>query len=144
MIIISGGQTGADRAGLDFAIERGIDYLGWVPKGRRSEDGRVPDIYVLRETPAKIYQQRTLWNVYECDVLLLFTLKPRITGGSLLTWNSAMSKERRCYHIIPEGPFPKLNNVGRFMIAGSRESKEPGIYTFALQTLRLLFPRNQV
>jgi Circularly permutated YpsA SLOG family len=38
--IISGGQTGADRAGLDFAIEQGLEHGGYVPRGRKAEDGR--------------------------------------------------------------------------------------------------------
>jgi len=56
--IISGGQTGADRAALDFAIEHGLPHGGWCPKGRRAEDGTIPDHYQLKETPSEDYQQR--------------------------------------------------------------------------------------
>ena len=48
--IVSGGQTGADRAAVDFAIEHGLMHGGWCPKGRRAEDGRIPDRYELKET----------------------------------------------------------------------------------------------
>jgi hypothetical protein len=51
MKIVSGGQTGVDRAALDWAIQRGIPHGGWCPRGRRAEDGRIPERYRLRETP---------------------------------------------------------------------------------------------
>jgi hypothetical protein len=57
--IISGGQTGADRAALDFAIKSNIPHGGWLPKGRRTEDGRLPDHYQLREMPSGDYSKRT-------------------------------------------------------------------------------------
>jgi hypothetical protein len=47
--IISGGQTGADRAALDVAIEYGIPHGGWVPRGRKTEDGRLSERYHLKE-----------------------------------------------------------------------------------------------
>src|SRR4051812_33030942 len=49
--IVSGGQTGVDRAALDVALEHGIDCGGWCPQGRKAEDGPIPDRYPLRETP---------------------------------------------------------------------------------------------
>ncbi len=61
--IVSGGQTGADRAALDFAIAHGIPQGGWCPKGRKAEDGPIPDRYQLKETPSDNYAQRTEWNV---------------------------------------------------------------------------------
>ena len=70
--IVSGGQTGADRAALDWAIERGIPHGGWCPRGRRAEDGRIDRRYALRETPAHDYQQRTRWNVRDSDGTLIF------------------------------------------------------------------------
>ncbi len=57
--IVSGGQTGVDRAALDAAMARGIACGGWVPRGRRAEDGRVPDTYPLRETRSAAYGERT-------------------------------------------------------------------------------------
>lgn len=52
--IISGGQTGVDRAGLDVALDLGLAVGGWCPKGRRAEDRRIPDRYPLMETPERI------------------------------------------------------------------------------------------
>src|SRR5512139_1952957 len=65
--IVSGGQTGADRAGLDFAIEHGIPHFGWCPKGRKAEDGSIDWRYDLKETPSSDYPQRTEWNVRDSD-----------------------------------------------------------------------------
>ncbi|MGI8605082.1 MAG: YpsA SLOG family protein [Verrucomicrobiales bacterium] len=61
--IISGGQTGADRAALDWAIANGVPHGGWCPKGRLAEDGPIPDRYQLTETPTANYLQRNEWNV---------------------------------------------------------------------------------
>jgi hypothetical protein len=65
--VISGGQTGADRAGLDFAMAQGIAHGGWCPRGRLAEDGTIPARYQLEETPEADYAQRTEWNVRDAD-----------------------------------------------------------------------------
>jgi hypothetical protein len=65
--IVSGGQTGADRAALDFAIEHGIQHGGWCPKGRRAEDGTIDARYQLKERPGTEYDQRTEWNARDSD-----------------------------------------------------------------------------
>jgi len=57
--IISGGQTGADRDALDFAIWHDLPHGGWCPKGRLAEDGTIEDRYGLQETSTKRYPQRT-------------------------------------------------------------------------------------
>src|SRR5438876_1977372 len=69
--IISGGQTGVDRAALDVALELGIPCGGWCPQGRRAEDGVIPARYPLRETPWWGYPQRTEWNVRDSDGTLI-------------------------------------------------------------------------
>jgi predicted Rossmann-fold nucleotide-binding protein len=61
--IISGGQTGADRAALDTAIEKGIPHGGWIPKGRKTEDGTLPEQYNLQEMPTTSYPKRTEKNI---------------------------------------------------------------------------------
>src|SRR5262245_2006637 len=82
--IISGGQTGVDRAALDVALELGIPGGGWCPKGRRAEDGPIPDRYPLTETPSEHYPQRTEWNVRDADgTLVLIRGQPQ--RGSALT-----------------------------------------------------------
>jgi hypothetical protein len=80
--IISGGQTGADRAALDFAIKHRISHGGWCPKGRRSEDGTIPSQYQLQETPSTNYLQRTEWNVRDSDGTVIFSISEHLTGGS--------------------------------------------------------------
>ncbi|MDD3146421.1 MAG: putative molybdenum carrier protein [Candidatus Riflebacteria bacterium] len=72
-MLISGGQTGVDRAALDFAMQSGIPCHGWCPAGRRAEDGAIPDFYRLLETDSALYQQRTRLNVRDSDATLIFT-----------------------------------------------------------------------
>jgi hypothetical protein len=72
--IVSGGQTGADRAGLDAAIELGLAHGGWCPHGRRTEDGPLPEHYQLQETESSSYTQRTVFNVRDSDATVVFTL----------------------------------------------------------------------
>jgi putative molybdenum carrier protein len=81
--IISGGQTGADRAGLDFAIEVGLEHDGFVPRGRRAEDGRISAHYHLTELSSISYAVRTKRNVREGDGTVVFSLDPILTGRRL-------------------------------------------------------------
>ena len=83
MKIISGGQTGVDRAALDVAIELGIPCGGWCPKGRRSEDGTIPLKYPLQETPTPRYEQRTEWNVRDSQATLVLTVGHPTRGTAL-------------------------------------------------------------
>ena len=80
--VISGGQSGADQAGLDWAIAHNIPHGGWCPKGRRSEDGQIDARYQLAETPSSNYLERTEWNVRDSDATLIFTLTDKLDGGS--------------------------------------------------------------
>jgi hypothetical protein len=84
-MIVSGGQTGADRAALDWALARGVECGGWCPKGRKAEDGPIDPKYRLKETPSAAYLQRTEWNVRDSDGTVLFSIEPTLTGGSLKT-----------------------------------------------------------
>ena len=72
--IISGGQTGADRAGLDFAIHAGPEHGGYVPRGRKAEDGRIDDRYNLFERSTSSYPARTRRNIEESDGTVIFSL----------------------------------------------------------------------
>ncbi len=90
MRLISGGQTGADRAALDVALELGLDHGGWVPKGRAAEDGPLPGRYRVRETPSEDRAERTMRNVADSDATLLISHGP-LTGGSELTGGSRRS-----------------------------------------------------
>jgi hypothetical protein len=70
--IVSGGQTGADRAALEWAVEHNIPYGGWCPKGRLAEDGPIDLRYQLQETPSSSYPQRTEWNARDSDGTVTF------------------------------------------------------------------------
>jgi len=82
--IISGGQTGADRAALDITIEFGILHFGWIPKSKKTEDGVLPDKYKLKEMPTASYPKRTVQNVLDSDGTLILS-HGKLTGGSALT-----------------------------------------------------------
>jgi hypothetical protein len=99
--IVSGGQTGADRAALDWALAHGVECGGWCPKGRRAEDGVIPIAYPLTETPSSDYAQRTEWNVRDSDATVIFSLAPRLTGGSRLTRDLAARHGRPFLHLHP-------------------------------------------
>ncbi|ABW68524.1 putative molybdenum carrier protein [Desulfosudis oleivorans] len=135
--IISGGQTGADRAGLDAAMDAGIEYGGWLPKGRKAEDGIVPARYTkLQELSRGGYPKRTEQNVIDSDGTIIFTFG-RLTGGSDLTRQLAEKHGRPWLHIdltriadpVTEiQDWLRTNKIKVLNIAGSRESKSPGIY----------------
>src|ERR1700730_12045233 len=83
--IISGGQTGADRAGLDFAIETGLEHGGYVPKGRKAEDVRIDDLYNLVELLTSSYADLTKMNIEESDGSVILSFGCLLTGGTKLT-----------------------------------------------------------
>lgn len=80
--IVSGGQTGAHRAALDYALAHGAECGGWCPNGQKTEDGPIAANYPLKETPSAAYVQRTEWNVRDSDATVLFSLNPVLSGGS--------------------------------------------------------------
>lgn len=100
--IISGGQTGADRAALDWAIAAGIPHGGWAPKGRKAEDGRIPDCYQLLELPSASYRQRTRQNVLDSDGTLIVNLG-ELNDGTMLTRTFAEALDKPCLVIQVEG-----------------------------------------
>ncbi|MDN4051747.1 putative molybdenum carrier protein [Massilia sp. YIM B02763] len=139
--LISGGQSGADRAALDWAMEQGIRHGGWCPRRRKTEDGVLAECYRLQETPDAGYLQRTEWNVRDSDATLIFTLTDRLDGGSKRTSAFAESVGKPWLHVRP-GVHPKY--VARFLnrhgvrtlnVAGKRESSAPGIGDLVRQTL---------
>jgi hypothetical protein len=96
--IISGGQSGADRAALDAAIARGIGHGGWLPAGRKTEDGPLSSKYVMKEMTSASYPARTAKNVEEADATLIVSHGP-LTGGSALTARIAAEQHKPCLHI---------------------------------------------
>ena len=146
--IISGGQTGADKAGVDFAIYNNIPHKGWCPKGRKAEDGKISSQYQLQETPSADYLQRTEWNVRDSDGTVIFTMCKELTGGSKRTAEFASMHGKPLLHIYPGKSyqlpgelldFVTRNNLQTLNVAGTRGSKEPEVYRFALELLKAAF-----
>ena len=145
--ILSGGQTGVDRAGLDMAIGLGLDHGGWCPRGRLAEDGTIPALYQLRETDSPLYAVRTEQNVIDSDATLILYLEP-LEGGTELTRRLARRHGRPCLLIDLERPPPadtvrqwiRETGVRVLNIAGPRESQRAGIYRLAREYLELVFP----
>jgi hypothetical protein len=146
MKIISGGQTGVDRAALDVAIELGIPHGGWCPKGRLAEDGPIPDRYQLSETESADYPARTERNVADSDATLIL-YRGRIAGGTDLTLRLAKQLRRPWLAVDLDGnPDPaevsawlKRENIEILNVAGPRESQSPGIGQFAKEFLLNVF-----
>jgi hypothetical protein len=132
--IVSGGQTGVDRAALDAALALGIPCGGWCPRGRRAEDGWIDPRYPLRETPSADYPQRTEWNVRDSDGTLVLT-RGRPTGGTALTIALARRHGRSLLVLdLEQDPGPaevlrwaETREVTVLNVAGPRESQQPGI-----------------
>jgi hypothetical protein len=101
--IVSGGQTGADRAALDWALSKGIECGGWCPKGRKAEDGRIAAKYPLIETPSANYVQRTESNVRDTGGTVILSIEHELTGGSRKTAEFAVKHNKPCLHLYP-GP----------------------------------------
>lgn len=93
--IISGGQTGADRAALDVALKYDFPYGGWCPKGRKAEDGSISYDYALAEASSGDYLQRTEWNARDADGTIIFTIKPAVSRGSKRPSSQPMPSEQR-------------------------------------------------
>jgi Circularly permutated YpsA SLOG family len=142
LCILSGGQTGADRAALDFAIRHGLEHGGWCPRRRRAEDGPLADSYQLQETPSVKYDQRTRWNVRDSDATLLVTIGCELSGGTSLTAQVAQRLGKPWLHISRETTtdlreagaqvreFLLQHNVLRLNVAGPRASQEPEVGSF--------------
>lgn len=144
--VISGGQTGVDRAALDVALALGIACGGWCPSGRRAEDGRIPDRYPLDETGSSDYAARTEANIRKADGTLVIHVGT-IDGGTALTRRLARRQGRPCLAVDPrsEGALADTvrwigsNDIACINVAGPRASKEPDIYEQAYRFLYRLF-----
>jgi putative molybdenum carrier protein len=140
--IVSGGQTGVDRAALDVALALGIPHGGWCPKGRLAEDRVIPPQYQLTETDSPEYPVRTEKNVVDSDGTLIFC-RGQTSGGTELTRQLALQHGKPCLvvdlnrplsaddvsHWIFESQIETLN------VAGPRESQNTGISAQARQFL---------
>ena len=147
--IVSGGQTGADRAALDWAIQHGLPHGGWCPKGRKAEDGPIATRYKLQETRTAKYKQRTVLNVRDSDGTVIFTLAEKLTGGSKATARAAQEAGKPCLHLSPKSickeaarllrQFVQDNSIKVLNVAGPRASKEPEVGAFVIAALTEAF-----
>jgi len=147
--IISGGQPGADRAALDWAIDNGIPHGGWCPAGRLAEDGAIHYKYNLQETPQADYLQRTEWNVRDSDATVIFSIKSGLTGGSLATQKLADKHLKASLHLASiQSPVENATQLRGFIlkhevkvlnIAGPRASGEPELRPLVQTVLGELF-----
>ncbi|MEA5113857.1 MAG: putative molybdenum carrier protein [Geobacteraceae bacterium] len=145
--IISGGQTGVDRAGLDAAMEAGIPAGGYCPEGRLAEDGVIPAKYPLTELASGGYPARTEKNVAEADATLILNVG-ELSDGTRYTVDCALTYGKPCL-VVQLDSDPEPDTVRRWLtehsvrilnIAGPRETKYTGIYDMAYLFLRRLFP----
>ena len=137
--IISGGQTGADRAALDVALKFDIPHGGWIPKGRKTEDGTLPDKYKLKEMTPASYPKRTEQNVIDSDGTLIIA-RGKLTGGTDLTRKMTLKHKKQLLGIDLNltshfdaasliASWIKLQRVQVLNVAGPRASKDRQIYS---------------
>ena len=148
LFIVSGGQTGADRGALDAALAAGLPCGGWCPRGRRAEDGIIPERYPLRETPTAEYPQRTAWNVRDSDGTVILH-RGRVDRGTALTERLARREGRPVLLLDVRSARPQelaawigKEKIERLNVAGPRQSRAPGLQDsvtdFLRETLALL------
>jgi len=143
--IISGGQTGADRAALDVAIQLGIPHGGWIPKGRITEKGPLPEKYRLQEMPTDSYQKRTEQNVIDSDGTLIVA-RGKLTGGTDYTRQMTLKHKKQLLGIDLDqtdlynaaslvASWIKLRRIEILNVAGPRASKDRQIYSDVINIL---------
>ena len=143
--IISGGQTGVDQAALDAAINLAVAHGGWIPKGRMTESGPLPEKYKLKETRSSSYADRTEKNVRDADGTLIIS-HGLLTGGSEYTREMAIKHRRPWLHIDlnQTAAFQAASAINQWIlqkeieilnVAGPRASKDPAVYQEALNII---------
>lgn len=153
--VVSGGQTGVDRGALDAAITANVPHGGWCPRGRRAEDGSIPDEYALTPTGSSDYTVRTERNVLDSEGTLILC-RGSLSGGTKLTRELAESNERPVHVVdlekVAGNPDAAAEKVIRWLwgheisilnVAGPRESQQPGIASAARDFLLGVFARIQ-
>ena len=144
--IISGGQTGADQAGLDAAMDCGVEHGGWIPKGRPTNSGMLSTKYKLEEMTTKSYPKRTEKNILSSDGTVIFS-RGTLSGGSALTKRLAakhskpllhlnLTKMNRAEAVGTLSAWVQMNNIAVLNVAGPRASKDPGLYDEAYNVVR--------
>jgi len=139
--IISGGQTGVDRAALDFALNHGFLCGGWCPRERRSDDGMIPEKYPLKETSSPEYPVRTRKNILSSDGTLIIVQNGMMDRGTQLTHAICLEKGKPVFVAADKNQKSNFlkwiseNRIKTLNIAGCRKSSQPGIYDFAYNLL---------
>jgi hypothetical protein len=143
--IISGGQTGVDRAALDAVLRHGIESGGWCPTGRLDEFGRIPDCYPLKELENGGFTERTLQNVKDSDGTVII-YPGKLSGGTEQTLHLCVD-QRRPHEVIDASnvstekaaqliaEFVRENKIEILNVAGPRASEWPEGYGYAFRTL---------
>ena len=146
--IVSGGQSGVDRAALDAAMKLGLACGGWCPKGRLAEGRPIPRRYPLTETPTREYAERTEWNVRDSDGTLVLTWGAP-TNGTALTIGLARRQHKPCHIVDLKEILEQLDvvewtrehSVRVLNVAGPRASHHGNVYPASLAFLLELFPQ---
>ncbi len=136
--IVSGGQTGADRAALDFSIKFGIPHGGWIPKGRLAEDGPLPEEYQLEELPTGSHPALTEKNVVDSDGTLIFS-RGRPTGDTDYARKMVLKHGKQLLHVDLSSTaafaaaslilsWIEMQHIKIMNVAGPRASKDSDIY----------------
>jgi hypothetical protein len=138
--IISGGQTGVDRAAWDVAIKLSIDHGGWSPRGRKAEDGIIPERYNTQETKSSEWNERTELNVKAADGTLIIVKQPLnedVSPGTFFTKQCADKEKKPVLVVDLSAPknwyqevtaWIKQHNIKTLNVAGPRASQEQNIY----------------
>ena len=143
MKIVSGAQTGVDQGALLAAIDLGLEWGGWVPKGWRTENGTVPALFrpKMREHEKSSFRGRTRRNVEDSHATLIVASTGPLTGGTLktLVFCQELMRPHVVVHLDEEDAAGRVRQwLERFFaaehpvpfvlnVAGPRESKSCGI-----------------
>jgi len=146
LVVVSGGQTGVDRAALDWALHNKLPCGGWCPKGRIAEDGTIPARYPLRETWSSDYEVRTEYNVRDSSATLIL-YRGMMSKGVVLTKKFCLQHEKsfmeidlgRTYKAEEVAAWLNDKHIETLNIAGPRESQSPGIYIATMDLLNAVF-----
>jgi hypothetical protein len=138
--IIAGGQTGVDRAALEWALANGVPHGGWCPKGRKAEDGVIPPQFQLRETGSDNYSIRTRRNVRDSGGTVIFSERAELTGGTKETAEFAKEIGKPLLKLVSSAgiqesatqlnSFLKEHGIVVLNVAGPRASEEPEVSQF--------------
>ena len=149
LVLVTGGQTGIDRATLDFCLENRRPCGGWCPEGRMAEDGPLSLIYPVKELPGADYDQRTSANVRDSDATVIF-FAGALHGGTLKSYESVKKDVKPVLlldmTLLDTGgaqshlaDFIERYRPGILNVSGPRESEWPAGYDYCFEVLHMVF-----